>query len=127
MKGYAKPLVTKEPNKTLYDLGDKVELTCRAANIKTGYDITWYRLYSNGTQRKFELAPINYGFPFVRVKLVLNSLSSKTAGSYKCTIARPKANYNAFQIVNVTLKGKALNKSKSLYSLSFMHNADVTR
>ncbi|CAB4019200.1 ---NA---, partial [Paramuricea clavata] len=56
----AKPIIKKIPNKGIYDIGDEVELTCRAENTTNGYQIKWYKISSNSEPMEMKKATIKW-------------------------------------------------------------------
>ncbi len=99
----------KEPNRELYDLGDKVKLTCTLDNsngkvgridIKHYYTLEWY-------QNSTKMINNFYGPNYEKI-IMLDSLTQETKGTYKCVIHRSIVNYYDFKLVSIRLKGKPI-------------------
>ncbi|XP_028407243.1 fibroblast growth factor receptor 2-like [Dendronephthya gigantea] len=99
---YLKPSVIIKPNRKLYDRKSIVKLICTFQNTsgkvssrnRNKYVITWYKLFSNGSQ-------VKRGNDW---EMVLDPL--KTDEQWKCVISRTPVNYHASQLVNIRLKAQ---------------------
>ena len=103
-KAYRKAKIEKKPNKSYYDVGSNVNLTCEAEKNTNLYEIMWYKRDSQGNPMKLKSALNGTGI----LTLTLNSLSGKNAGSYECVISRPQVNYYNSRVVNINVKGMVL-------------------
>ena len=100
-KAYAKPIVEKKPNKTSYEIGGNVTLSCHVEGTTLPlYDIKWHKLLPNG---KFK--PLKTEESVVKSILMLTGLSGQNEGTYKCTIFRSVLRYSASALVNINVKG----------------------
>ena len=100
-KAYAKPIVEKKPNKTSYEIGGNVTLSCQVEGTTFAvYDIKWYKQLPNGTSKllKSEESVVKSSWP-------LTELSGQNEGTYKCTIFRSVLRYSASALVNINVKG----------------------
>ena len=112
-----KAFATKEPNKALYDLHDKVQLICTLDNssgiihtyeVFYRYKIEWKKLASDA---KLEMYRHSMGGKYISV----GPLSDENEGTYRCSVERPDINYYDFQLVDVRIKGNE-NIYKRLFS-----------
>ncbi len=103
-KAYRKAKIQKKPDKTYYDIGSNVNLTCEAEENTNLYDIRWYKLDSQGYPIELESALNGPGI----LILTLNSLSAKDSGIYKCVISRPEVNYHNSGFFKISVKGRTL-------------------
>lgn len=107
---YLKPFIIQKPNKKLYNLGEKVRLTCTLDNSSgnvqnrdiTNYAYDLYKLGSIGHERKL-LKSLTMG-----TKQVLINVTTTTEGAYMCVVKRPVINYYSFQTVRIVLRGKPI-------------------
>ena len=103
-----KAFLIKEPDKPLYDLGEKVKLTCTLDHRNGELDLDRdlknysYKLYKLGSRKTG--STVHGG----RVELLINALTTKTEGTYMCVAKRPKVNYYSFQSVKVITRGKLI-------------------
>ena len=102
-----KAFLTKKPDKPLYDLGEKVELTCtldhRNGELSSPDLLNYsYKLYKLGSRKTART--VHGG----KVELLINALTTKTEGTYMCVAKRPKVNYYSFQSVKVIIRGKLI-------------------
>lgn len=101
-----KAFVIKKPNKTFYDLGEKVKLICTIDNSNgelddaNNYSYELYKLDSK--KRKTETVAGG------SAELSIDALTRKTEGTYMCVAKRPKVNYYSFQSVKVIIRGKLI-------------------
>ncbi|XP_046852604.1 fibroblast growth factor receptor 1-like isoform X2 [Xenia sp. Carnegie-2017] len=92
---YQVPLITKEPDKTIYDYKERVTLNCKLIGpsylIAIYYRISWKR---NGkTEKKCKRD----------CKLPIN-ITPESVGSYECSIERKLVHYKSSQKVTIKLK-----------------------
>ena len=106
-KGYAKAVARKKPNKELYEIKDKVTITCHAENtdIKDVYDIKWYKSFKNGQFKELK-AEEGYVNGMWSKTLALTELSERDEAIYKCIIYRTHLQYSAKKLVKIYVRGK---------------------
>jgi hypothetical protein len=96
--------VEKKPNKTSYEIGGSVTLSCHVEGTTVPvYDIEWYkRLSSNGTFEK-----IKSERSVVKSIWTLTGSCELDGGAYMCKIYRKPLKYSATsELVNINVKGK---------------------
>ncbi len=101
-KAFRKAQVQKEPNKTYYNIGSNVNLTCEAEKNTNLYEIVWYKLDSQRTPIELKSALNGPGI----LTLTLNSLTPQNSGIYMCVVSRPQVNYYNSQSVNINVEGR---------------------
>ena len=90
-RGFEVPVVTKEPNETLYDFKGQVKLTCKAGGL---YAVKWYKLSSAGI---WEVQKAYYN------TIRISNLQKNE--KYRCEIIRIPLNYRSYKLVNIQVKG----------------------
>lgn len=96
---YQVPLITKEPDKTIYDYKERVTLNCKLIGpsylIAIYYRISWKRNGKTEKECKRDC------------KLPIN-ITPESVGSYECSIERKLVHYKSSQKVTIKLKGKLI-------------------
>ena len=113
-QAFLKVFIIKEPNKALYDVHGKVKLICTLHNGISKidesdssylfYELEWYKLAPDGRQQK--IVPKNKLERYK--KILLDPLTEKTEGTYKCVVRRRSVNHYDFQLVNIRIRGKLI-------------------
>ena len=111
-KPYKKISIQKEPNRTYYEPGSNVKLTCDVGN-DTFYSIGWYKRNFLGN---FEaIKSIFHGSG--SFTLDLNSLYAHDLGTYACVVFRSPLYYNS---VSTTIQFKGSVQLRSCQELLFL-------
>ena len=114
-KAYRKAQIQLQPNKTYYDVGSNVTLTCEADINTHLYKITWYKRDLQGKLSKVKCSVQGPGY----LTLTLNSTTAQNSGTYTCEISRPEVNYCNWRFVKITVKGTTL-LNRNLVCFSIM-------
>ena len=103
---WAKTVVKKVPNKTLYDIGDSLKLSCQADENANEYKITWYKINSRGKleRQSPDIKIIKRAYVYV---LFLEKMKEQKV-TYKCEIQRVPVHYRNSKLVTVELKGNLI-------------------
>lgn len=91
-----------EPNRSLYDIGDNLNLSCQAEENTNLYTIKWYKKSSEGSFEEQESTLKTNGI--YTQTLSLKKMSEPKV-TYKCIIGRYPVNYSDYKMVTVELKG----------------------
>ncbi|XP_028411444.1 fibroblast growth factor receptor 3-like [Dendronephthya gigantea] len=91
-KAYAVPVIKKNPDNSVYDIGGSVKLECHVEKASNKYRFKWRKVGSSKIITE-------------DTKLSLKSLSESDTGTYECELSRFAVRYITYKSVKISVKG----------------------
>ena len=92
-----------KPNKTVFDTGDTVTLSCSASvPTKTAYVIKWYKKGLVGelkSEKRYDVTGME------KSRLLTLKLTEKDDGEYRCDLVRRAVNYKKSTTIKIFVQG----------------------